>query len=411
MFARLKEMYKQRADLAANMRGILDRATKESRALTTEEDQEWSRMEADVTALDKDIDRLEKQRAIDKREEEFHAEERKQIDPANKTDEQKRDQIRHEAFIDALRYGIRELEPEKRATLQIDKSEGGGFLVASERFMMRLIQEVDDVLMLRGLATKFLVGYEESLGFPTLDSDLTAFEYGGAEIQDAVEDTGLGFGKRELKPKPMKRKTIKVSELLMMNNRVDIESIIRQRIMYALASGEESAFMTGTGSIDPLGMFTASDTGIGTARDQATTAATGFGSWTDLVDIQGKLNEAYNGTWLFHPDAVTKLRKLQDGIGLPIWQPSIQVGKPNTILGRPYITGDKVPNTFTAGLYIGMYGDFSYYWIADALGMQIQRLVEKYAESGQVGLLCKNIANDGMPILGEAFVRIKTAAG
>jgi HK97 family phage major capsid protein len=54
-----------------------------------------------------------------------------------------------------------------------------------------------------------------------------------------------------------------------------------------------------------------------------------------------------------------------------------------------------------------MYADFSYYWIVDALDMEVQRLVELYAETNQVGFIGR-LETDAMPVLEEAFVRLKT---
>ena len=39
------------------------------------------------------------------------------------------------------------------------------------------------------------------------------------------------------------------------------------------------------------------------------------------------------------------------------------------------------------GLYVGMIGDFSQYWIADALSFSVQRLVELYAATNQTGFI------------------------
>jgi HK97 family phage major capsid protein len=58
-------------------------------------------------------------------------------------------------------------------------------------------------------------------------------------------------------------------------------------------------------------------------------------------------------------------------------------------------------------LYVGMLGDFSYYWIADADTFAVQRLMELYALTNQVGLIGR-LETDGMPVLEEAFARLKT---
>ena len=65
-----------------------------------------------------------------------------------------------------------------------------------------------------------------------------------------------------------------------------------------------------------------------------------------------------------------------------------------------------VPNTFTDGNYVGVLGDFSFYWIAEALDMTVQTLEELYARTNQIGYIGRREI-DGQPVLEEAFVRIK----
>jgi HK97 family phage major capsid protein len=55
-----------------------------------------------------------------------------------------------------------------------------------------------------------------------------------------------------------------------------------------------------------------------------------------------------------------------------------------------------------------MLGDFSFYWIVDALDAAIQVLDQLYAESNQTGYIIRS-ESDAMPVLEEAFVRSKLA--
>jgi len=105
---------------------------------------------------------------------------------------------------------------------------------------------------------------------------------------------------------------------------------------------------------------------------------------------------------------VERIAKLKDNDGQYIWRESTRVGEPDRLLGLPVMMSEYVPNTFTTGQYVGMLADFSAYWIVDALDMQIQRLVELYAEANQVGFIARREL-DGMPTLEEAFVRAKLA--
>ncbi len=112
---------------------------------------------------------------------------------------------------------------------------------------------------------------------------------------------------------------------------------------------------------------------------------------------------------MFHRDAVKQIRKLKDGNGQYIWQPSLQAGQPDAILNRPVTMSEYMPNTFTASQYVGIIGDLQWYWIVDALTLTIQVLVELYAETNQNGYIGR-LEADGMPVLEEAFTRVKLAA-
>jgi HK97 family phage major capsid protein len=57
---------------------------------------------------------------------------------------------------------------------------------------------------------------------------------------------------------------------------------------------------------------------------------------------------------------------------------------------------------------VGILGVFDYYWIADALNMDIQVVTELYAATNQNGYILRK-ETDGMPVLGEAFRRVTLA--
>ena len=115
------------------------------------------------------------------------------------------------------------------------------------------------------------------------------------------------------------------------------------------------------------------------------------------------------GAWLLQRDGAGQVAKLKESDGQYIWREGVRVGEPDRLLGFPMYLSEYAPNTFTASQYVGILGDFSAYWIADSLGFEVQRLVELYAESNQIGLIAR-METDGMPVLAEAFVRVKLAA-
>lgn len=99
------------------------------------------------------------------------------------------------------------------------------------------------------------------------------------------------------------------------------------------------------------------------------------------------------------------IRKLKDTNGQYLWQPGLQAGQPDTILNRPILTSSYMPE-IGAGNKIMMFGDLSYYWIADRQGRSFQRLNELFAKNGQIGFRVFQRV-DGKLILPEA---VKTLA-
>ena len=112
--------------------------------------------------------------------------------------------------------------------------------------------------------------------------------------------------------------------------------------------------------------------------------------------------------FITNDETVRNLRKLKNGSGDFLWQPSILANTPDTILGRPVYTSTFMPKV-AAGAKCILFGDMSYYWIADREGRTFQRLNELYATTGQVGFLSSERV-DGKLILPEAVKVMKMKA-
>jgi HK97 family phage major capsid protein len=312
------------------------------------------------------------------------------------------------AYRSWLAFGPSQMKPEEIRSLNFGVDVAGGFTVPPEQFVADLIRKIDDYVFIRGLATKYPVVKAQDLGVPTLEQNPADADW-TTELATGSEDTAMQFGKRMFAPHPL-AKLIKISNKLLRASVIDIESLVIDRFAYKFAIAEEKAFISGSGAQQPLGLFTASANGISTARDIST------GNSTTQIGADGLVNAFYNlkapyrrtASWLFHRLAILQLMTLKDGDGQYLWKTGLTAGAPDMILGRPVAESEYVPSTFTTGLYVGMIGDYSRYWIADALDMQVQRLSELYAATNQTGFIGRK-ETDGMPVLEEAFVRMKLA--
>jgi HK97 family phage major capsid protein len=392
---------------------VLDKIETEKRRPNAAETETLRKMDDDLTSLEERIQMHERQ---EERERKASTQPRNKpaLDDDKPVNENREKTIRGSAeyttrFSNFLRNGdvaFNGASAEIRAALQSDSDTGGGYTVASEEFSDRFIQAVNNQVYIRQLATIDQVTSSQSLGVPTLASDPDDPDW-TSEIATGSDDTGMTFGKRELRPHPL-AKRIKISKKMIRLN-PKIEAKVIERLSYKFAVAQEKGFLTGNGAEQPLGVFVASANGITTGRDILTGSVNAILA-DSLFDAFYSLKAQYQmkATWGFHRDAVKQIRKLKDSQNRYLWEPAITGGQPSLILDRPFFMSEYAPNTFTTGLYVGIVGDFSFYNIVDALNMEVQRLTELYAESNQVGFIGRAEA-DGMPVLEEAFARLKTS--
>lgn len=412
------ELRRKKTELLGKQRVLVTTAEAAGHAtLDAEEQKQFDGFDTEITALDSQIERMEK---LEARETEAAASTR--VVPADETDEEKRKREEDEerlaqlpesrkalttpeyrkAWNAFLRSGVK--SKELRALSADGGDDGGGYWVAPQQFTDKFIKAIDDDLVVRQLATKDTVVTSASLGAASLDADPADADW-TAELATGSEDATMKAGKREFRPHPL-AKRIKISRKLLRLSQ-NTEGLVIGRLRYKFGITLEKAYMSGSGVNQPLGLFTADPDGISTARDVVTTVAADFNA-SDWMEFTGSIKDGYKkrARILIHRNTRTRMRKLKDNNGQFLWQSSLQVGVPDVFDGVPVISSEYAPNTYTTGKYVAVVGDFSYYWIVDALDLAIQRLEELYAEANQVGFIGR-YEGDGQPVLGEAFSRMK----
>lgn len=416
------ELRAQRAKLVSDARAILDAATAAKREPSAEERGQFDTMMADVDKMAGDIERIERLEKEERILAESQGRHTEGTQPGRQPGEQRgeptraRDSAEYRSAYDRyIRGGFSGMSEAEYRALSSENDVQGGYLLAPQQTVNTLIKALDNLVFIRRLGTVISVGSAESLGAPSLDNDPADADW-TSELATGSEDSSMSFGKRELHPRPL-AKRIKLSRKLL-SRMPGAEGLAINRLAYKFGVTEEKAFMTGAGASGPLGVFTASTSGISTGRDVSTGNTSTAITMDGLINAFYTLKEQYRSSpsvgWVFHRDAVKMIRKLRSdsgagaGTGDYLWQPSVQAGEPDTLLGKRLYQSEYAPNTFTTGLYVGLIGDFSNYWIADADTFSIQRLVELYAEANQVGLIGRK-ETDGMPVLEEAFARVKLA--
>jgi HK97 family phage major capsid protein len=294
----------------------------------------------------------------------------------------------------------------------------GGYLITPVQVSADIVRLISDQVYIRQLCQAAgavtTVTEAKKLGIRKRTVDMADANW-TTEVAAVTEDTTMAFDRRDLEPQLCsKLAKISIRTLLLST---DAENEVNQELAYKFGITEEKAFISGTGTGQPLGLFVANANGITAARDVAAASATTF-SADNLIDMKYSLKQGYQTdpatAWIVSREFVKRARKLKvatttGGNDLEyIWQPGITGGAPDRILDIPYAMSEYVPATYTTGLYIAVLGCFRFYRIAQVAEMLIQRLVELYAATNEVGFIGRRWV-DGSPVLEEAFARLKLA--
>lgn len=419
----LQKLKEKQKKIVTDQRKMFDLAEKEQREFTSDEETKFQKLEDEYNSLTDEINEYSSGPILGQSNLVRNQENRNQTIHVRSTKNNKRisnnmnnnkntyifdeeGSSLRDAFNRYLRYGKNALSSKEYRALQGDLDTQGGFLVTPTQVAQSVIQELDDAVFVRRMATKFTVEKAHSLGCPAIDDDFGDPEW-TSEIRTGSEDSDLDFDRRDLYPHPAARR-IKVSNKLLRASSLNPEQIVQQRMIYKMSTVHENGFLNGDGVNKPLGVFVADANGINTDRDSSNGNGTTNVSVDGLINAVGMLKATYRqgAEWIFHRDLETKIRKLKDGEGNYLWKASIDGTAPNTLLGFPVNLSEFAPNTFTTGKYVAVLGNFKFYYIVDALDMQIQRLEELYAETNRTGFIIRT-ETDGMPVLSSAFVRVK----
>lgn len=390
--SKILELREKRAKTWETAKALLDAKRGSDGLLAAADVAAYEKMEAEVVNLGKEIDRLERQAALD-------AELAKPLSepltgkPAAARGEEKPGRASAEyrrSFWNVMRSKMPGMEVLN--ALQVGTDSEGGYLVPDE-FERTLVEALEEQNIFRSLAHVIQTSSGDRK-IPVVASKGTASwvdEEGTIpESDDAFSQVSIGAYKLGT--------MIKVSEELLADSVFDLESYISREFARRIGNKEEEAFFTGDGSGKPLGVLAATggaQTGVTAASATAITA-------DELMDLYYSLRAPYRkaSVFLMNDSTVKAVRKLKDANGQYLWQPSLSAGTPDTLMGRPVYTSAYMP-ALAAGAKGVLFGDLSYYWVADRQGRSFKRLGELYAPTGQVGFLATQRV-DGRLILPEA---------
>ena len=378
----IKELRDKRLDVWNKAKAFLDDHRKDG-VLSAEDDAVYARMEKELDDLAKEITRQEKLEAYEK-------EMAKNITTPLTTkpnNEVPVEEKKGRARLDAMRCNFKRVSN----VLQEGVDADGGYLVPEE-YDKRIIDILSEENIMRKLGTTITTSGQHKINIAATKPAAAWIEEGGAlQFSDAT------FSQILLDAHKL-HVAIKITEELLYDNAFNLESYIVTEFGKAIANAEEDAFLNGDGTGKPLGLFAKTGGGTKAASTDAPTA-------DDFIALIYALKRPYrkNASFIINDKNIALLRQLKDNNGVYMWQPSVQVGEPDTFLGYKLYTSQFAPTNAIA------FGDYRYYNIGDRGTRSWQELRELFAGNGMIAYVAKERV-DGKLILPEA-VQILSITG
>jgi HK97 family phage major capsid protein len=415
----IKKLHEERTQLAMEMRKLVEEAGAKGETLDDDQQARFDKMHEDLERKDKMRDNLEKareadlqsaenQEAIARASHELDKRARKDTDvataddalnafrcwaigPQRATDEQRAAAKKVAMFrgdnvnlrlkpMHELRQMAKDLTY-RATTAQTITTSGGGYTIETE-----MVNRIEEALLfhggMRSVATVLRTQSGGTLNHPTADDSSNKATI--LAINSAAAGKDITFGQVALSAYKYTSGIVLVPMELMQDEAVNLVQYIGSALGTRVARGTNEHFTVGESTnTQPDGAIAQATAGVAATTGTVLT-------YSRILDLEHSVDIDYRGnaSWMAHDTVVKNIWQLVDSNGVPLWQPSVQLGVPDALLRYPVVTNnDMVATTTTKNAKNLAFGDFSKYLIRDVQDIEFLRLEERYAEKAQVAFL------------------------
>lgn len=360
-----RDLWVQYRGAADQLQALYDAA--EGRDLTAEEQATEARINADVDGL---MQRIEADLERSQRAASMNDIERRMSHLAAAASDEPQVDNSEEARVRAFLRG-------ETRTLTVNGSEqrvqvkgtttAGGYTVPTS-FYDRLVEHMIEVsgIMSAG-PTVLRTSSGENLQVPKTTA------HGTAAITSenaAISASDSAFGQVTLGAYKYGR-LVQVSRELVEDTAVDLLGYLARDCGRSLGNAFGAHAVTGTGSSQPSGIVTGSTAGV-----TGGAGVTGAFTADNLIDLFYSVIAPYRASsscaWLMRDATVASVRKLKDNSNQYLWQPSMQIGAPETLLGKQLYTDPNVAAVALSAKSV-LFGDMSTYFVRMVNGVRFER--------------------------------------
>ena len=285
------------------------------------------------------------------------------------------------AFFSLVRHGdIERLSADERKAMSAGSDPDGGYLLPTPT-VGRMVSKLYEQSTMRQLANVQNISTDALEGISDNDEADAGWvsEIGTRNDTDTPQVGKYRIEAHEMYAQP------KVTQKLIDDAATDVEAWLAGKVADKFARVEGAAFTTGDGVGKPRGLFsyttaaTGDDTRAWGTFEHVVTGANGSFHTTKadpLQDLLGAFKDQYlqNATWLMRREVRTAIRKMKEATSdRYLWEPSLQAGQPDRLLGYPVRIDQYVPAIATGSLSLA-FGDIrEAYTIIDRIGVRTLR--------------------------------------
>ena len=311
------------------MKGIVDAAKAETRALTEEENTRYEEIRTEIQNIDSILEKIEEERSF------------KEKKPAGKKEEERsQEDINNEELRNIFTGKVSESRDAGVAMNTATNSQGG--FVVNDNLSQEIIKELKD----RSDVYKFFNGtsIKGNLRIPKQASSGTASwvtENPSTDPTATIPTLSIiELGQNRLyRESALTQQMINVEEL-------DLQAFVKEDIADTMTDSIEDAIFNGTGTNQPTGLIS----GI-LSKNKITVNTRGEITIDDLKKAKAKLKQKIvkQAKWFMNAETYLLVDLLKDSMGRPLLQPNIAEGTGYTLLGLPVVLTDALKTPSDTG--------------------------------------------------------------
>ena len=284
------------------------------------------------------------------------------------------------AFLKLAVSGKDSLSSDEVKSLQAGSDPDGGYLLPSST-VGRMVTKLFEQSVARQIFDVQTISTNKLEGIVDNDENDAGWV---SEMGTRSDTDNAQVGKYEIEAFEMYAQP-KATQRILDDAATDVESWLANKTADKFGRVEGDAFYNGDGTGKPRGLFTYTTAATGDDSrawgqfEHVVTGASGDFHTTKadpLQDLIGAMKPHFlnNASWLMTRGVRTKIRKMKEATSdRYLWEPSLQAGAPDRLLGYPVRVDQYVPALAASSLSLA-FGDFKQaYTIVDRLGVRTLR--------------------------------------